>query len=114
MARTETLDTATTAKAADISTAELQAQIATLKNDIAELTSAVGRFGKAQSEALKAQARAGIRSVAEKGMDGVSAAQDLAAEKYAETEDYVRAHPATSVGVAAALGFLVGLVTARR
>ena len=108
------LETVARNTAAEVSTADLQAQIATLKEDIAELTAAVARYGKAQSEALTAQARAGLRTVAEKGAEQVAVAQDIAARKYAETEDYVRAHPASSVGIAAALGFLVGLVTARR
>jgi ElaB/YqjD/DUF883 family membrane-anchored ribosome-binding protein len=111
MARTETAAADATA---ELSTQELQAQIATLKSDIAELTAAVGRFGKAQSEALAAQARAGLRTVAGKGAEQVSAAQDYAVQTYAQGEDYVRAHPASSVGMAAGLGFLVGLVAARR
>lgn len=98
----------------DVSTAELQAQIQTLKNDIAELTATVARYGRAQTEALKAQARTGLRTVAERGQEQMTAAQELAAAKYAETEDYVRAHPATSVGIAAGAGFLVGLLASRR
>ncbi len=100
--------------AAQVSTAELQVQIAALKADITELTAAVGRYGRAQSEALKAQARDGLRVVAEKGAEGAAAAGDYAGRKYAETEDYVRDHPAASVGIAAGLGFLFGLLTARR
>ena len=109
MARSETASDI----AADVSTVELQQQIAALKTDIAELTAAVGRYGRAQSEVLKSQARDGIRMVADRGASGVAAAGDFAGQKYSETEDYVRTHPAASVGIAAGVGFLVGLLTAR-
>lgn len=99
---------------AEASTAELQEQILALKTDIAELTASLGRYGKAQTEALKAQARDGLRMVSEKGTEGIVAASDYAGQKYAETENYVRANPATAVGIAAGVGFLVGLLTARR
>lgn len=98
----------------ELTTAELQEQIATLRGDISELTAALGRYGKAQAEALKAQAEGGLRHAAERGADGMAAASDFAGRKYAETEDYVRTNPATSMGLAAGLGFLIGLLTARR
>lgn len=111
MARTES--TVAEVKA-DVTTAELQAQIATLKADMSELTATVARYGRAQTEALKAQARNGLHTVAAKGQEQLTQAQEMAAAKYAETEDYVRAHPAASVGIAAGAGFLVGLLASRR
>lgn len=98
----------------DTSTAELQRQIAALKADLAELTATMAQFGKDQAAALKDQARYGLRAVQERGTEGLTQASYFAGRKYAETEDYVRANPATSVGIAAGLGFLVGLLTARR
>lgn len=110
MARTEP-----TAEAmADVSTAELQKQISALKADIGDLTSAIAQYGRAQGAVLKTQARDGLRRVQEKSTDGLTYAGELAGQKYAETEEYVRANPATAVGLAAGLGFLVGLLTARR
>jgi ElaB/YqjD/DUF883 family membrane-anchored ribosome-binding protein len=114
MARDTTLTENIAEKRIETSTADLQKQIATLKDDIAELTSAVAQYGRAQTAALTAQAKDGLRMVQERGSDGLAQAGDFAGRKYAETEDYVRANPATSVGIAAALGFLVGLLTARR
>jgi ElaB/YqjD/DUF883 family membrane-anchored ribosome-binding protein len=99
---------------AQVSMAELQTQIAALKSDIADLTATVSRYGRAQGEALKAQARDGFRMVAEKSASGAQAAGEYAGQKYAETEEYVRSHPAASVGIAAGLGFLAGLMSARR
>lgn len=105
----------TAAKAqADVTTAELQKQIAALKNDISELTQTVSRYGKAQSDSLKAQARDGLRVVGERGQHQLDAAGEYAGMKYAETEDYIRENPAAAVGIAAGIGFLVGLLTSRR
>ncbi|MHA3978398.1 DUF883 family protein [Halovulum sp. GXIMD14794] len=82
---------------------DLQAQISALKNDIATLTETLKDYGKAQGEHLAA-----------KGEAKLTEAQAQAMRAYADAETTVREHPATAVGVAAGLGFLVGLMTGRR
>lgn len=99
--------TATPVRNEEITTRELQQQISTLRDDISQLTETVTKYGKAQ-------ARAGINSVREAGAQRLSQAEDFATRTVADTEEYVRTHPAASVGMAAGLGFLVGLMTTRR
>ena len=98
----------------DVTTSELQAQIAALKADISELTSTVTRFGKTQSDIFRNQARDGLRVVSARGTETYNAAHDYADQKLTETEDYIRTHPAAAVGIAAGVGFLVGLLSGRR
>jgi ElaB/YqjD/DUF883 family membrane-anchored ribosome-binding protein len=81
----------------------MQDQIAALKADIADLTASVAKYGRAQAESLSAQARSGLRSVRDSGAEQLSSAEDYASRKLAETEEYVRAHPAGSVGLVSTL-----------
>jgi ElaB/YqjD/DUF883 family membrane-anchored ribosome-binding protein len=100
--------------APEATAAELQDQIALLKRDIAELTATVAKYGREQSANLKAQAQAHLRNAKETGAERLSEAGDYAARKVADTEDYVRENPATAVGIAAGIGFVVGLIMSRR
>ena len=75
---------------------DLSAQIQILRDDIASLTSTMGDYGKAKAQEAR------------------STAQDAAAEAQMRAEEFVRSQPTTALGIAAGIGFLFGLVTARR
>jgi ElaB/YqjD/DUF883 family membrane-anchored ribosome-binding protein len=75
---------------------DLASQIDTLKNDLAKLTHSLSDYGVAKTEAAAATAR------------------DKATEAQLHAEEFVRTQPATSIGIAAGLGFLIGMMTARR
>jgi ElaB/YqjD/DUF883 family membrane-anchored ribosome-binding protein len=75
---------------------DLAAQIETLKSDLSKLTHSLSDYGVAKTEAAAASAR------------------DKATEAQLHAEEFVRTQPATSIGLAAGLGFLVGMITARR
>lgn len=102
------------AKAADAAGQDLQEQLRSLRADVAELTTTLGRFSRAQAESLRDQAQEGLRAARTEAEEQLAAAGDFAGRKYVETEDYIRANPATAIGIAAGVGFLVGLVMSRR
>jgi len=91
----------------NVTVEDLSAQIETLKNDLSALTSSLSEYGV--GKAAKAKETAQDRAESLK-----SAASDKALEAQLHTEEFVKTQPATALGLAAGLGFLVGLVTARR
>ena len=97
----------TTAAAKEVTIDDLSNQIALLKNDIASLTETLGEYGKAKSEEMRDNARSAANDFAETGR-----AKAMEAQKQAE--EFMHAQPGTALGIAAGLGFLVGIVTARR
>lgn len=94
-------------KESDISVHDLSEQIKVLKSDISLLTSALGDYGKAKSAEASATATDAARDLADRGIH-------KAVETQKQAEDFIKTQPATALGIAAGVGFLVGLVTARR
>lgn len=109
MARAET-----NGSKSDPSTAELQHQLDALRQDIANLGTALGEYGRAQGQHLKSAATDQAQFLRAKGEEGVARAQKSATDAYQNAENSVRENPAAAVGIAAALGFVVGLVAGRR
>lgn len=89
-------------------------QMGMLRDDIAALTDTVADYGKAHGALLKASASDGVANFAEQGATTANALKAKAEKRYSETEAAVRANPAAAVGIAATLGFLVGILSARR
>ncbi|MEH6648147.1 DUF883 family protein [Sulfitobacter sp.] len=81
---------------------DLSAQIATLKSDLANLTQTMADLGAAKTTEAKT-----AENLQNAGRDKILEAQ-------LQAEDFVQKQPATSLGIAAGLGFLVGMITARR
>ncbi len=67
-----------------------------------------------QSGEKLAQARANMERVVRAARDTVEQAQDSAKAAAAATEQTIKEHPWTAVSVSAGVGFLVGLLIARR
>ncbi|WP_375173782.1 YqjD family protein [Pseudooceanicola sp.] len=97
-----------------VKTEDLQADVEQLKKDIAALTKSLGEYSKAQRSHLRDVTKDAVDDAARKGREQVAAARDGVEEAYAQAEEQVRAHPSAAVGLAAGLGFVLGLVTARR
>ncbi len=95
-------------------TADLQAELVALKKDIASLGATLGEYGKARGEEFAHAASERAQYLRARGEEGVAHARDSATKAYRQAEDSVRENPATAVGIAAALGFLVGLFASRR
>ncbi|WP_417261707.1 DUF883 family protein [Celeribacter sp.] len=100
--------------AVEQTSADLSAQIETLKADVAELTKVMGDYGRAQKAQLGATAEESFEAAKQKGAETADYARKQARDAYAGAEKTVRANPAASVGIAAGVGFLVGLLASRR
>ena len=101
-----------TAKTA--TTDDLSAQVETLKSDIAALTKTIADLTKAKGEEASDTLRARAESARATGDAQVAELQEQATQGMEAAEDYVRRNPATALGVAAGVGVLVGLLSARR
>jgi ElaB/YqjD/DUF883 family membrane-anchored ribosome-binding protein len=89
-------------------------QMAILRDDIANLTAIVSEYGKAQGAVVKSTAVGKAAELAETSAAAAEAMKATAAKTYSDAEDSVRANPGTAIGIAAGLGFLIGMMTARR
>lgn len=86
---------------------DLSAQIDLLKKDIAGLTETIADLGKAKSAEAQGKARDKVDELTETGKEKLL-------ETQLQAEHFLKTQPGTALGIAAGIGFLVGLVTARR
>ena len=91
----------------DISIEDLSNQIEILKSDISTLTDTLGEYAKAKGVEAGETAKVKAQKVADAG-------REKALEAQLHAEDFVRTQPAAALGLAAGLGFLVGMITSRR
>lgn len=106
--------TATNGGKSEPTTADLQAELEALKQDIANLGATLGEYGRARGEDLKSAAKDQAQFLRAKGEESVAHAQKMTTNAYHQAEDSVRENPAAAVGIAAAVGFMVGLLAGRR
>jgi len=66
------------------------------------------------ADVLKAQASEAVRKVSETINDQANILRDTAAGVRYNTQDFIENNPWQSVAIAAGIGFLVGVVVARR
>lgn len=107
------------------STASIEDQMSTIRSDIAVLTEMMGDLAKEKASDAKARASGkadDLKSQMRETADRLDAkahaygaqAQDMASNAIHEAEDAVRRQPGMAVGIAAGVGFLVGMMMARR
>lgn len=94
--------------------ADVSKQMAVLRADIASLTEIVSDFGAAQGKKLKANAKVKAADLSESSAATAAALKTKAEDAYTDAEDAVRANPSAAVGIAAGIGFVVGMLSARR
>jgi len=90
-----------------VSVEDLSAQINTLKSDLAGLTNALQEYGVAKADAATTTAKA-------KAAELKAVGQEKATEAQLHAEEFVRTQPATALGLAAGLGFVIGMITVAR
>jgi len=66
------------------------------------------------ADALKAQASEAVRKVSETLNDQANVIRDTAASARYNTQDFIENNPWESVAIAAGIGFLLGVIVARR
>jgi ElaB/YqjD/DUF883 family membrane-anchored ribosome-binding protein len=92
----------------------LNEQMASLKQDIADISHTLSGLGKSSSQAAGEQVRETAAHVRDASQEQLQAAQYRAEEMGHKAADKVREQPATSVGLAVGLGFLLGFMTGRK
>ena len=105
---------ARTASKSEPSTDDLKAQMEALKGDIANLASLVGQMGGAQAERAKETVQEQLNSAREAGAARAAEAKAQAQRLGEEANDFVTRQPAAALGIAAGIGFLIGLLGSRR
>ena len=94
---------------------DLSRQIETLRSDLSRLTETIGSIGRSERDKLVASARARGEDIKAAGEARYAEARHTAEGYIREGERYVREQPGSALGIAAAIGFLVGYVmTSRR
>jgi ElaB/YqjD/DUF883 family membrane-anchored ribosome-binding protein len=66
------------------------------------------------ADVLKTQASEAVRKVSESINDQANVLRDTAASARYNTQDFIENNPWESVAIAAGIGFLVGVIAARR
>ena len=106
---------ASTAQGKSPTSDELQAQLTTLRQEIGSITETLTAMAKTQKEGLADAAHRGYEQVRDRGADAISSAQQKATELNDQAHEFVHEKPGLALGIAAALGFAVGvLATSRR
>ena len=96
------------------SSEDVAKQIAALQADIAALTETVGDYGKTKAAELRGAAKEKGEDIRQKGEEHYEAMKGHAADLNAQANDFVAQKPAMALGIAAGVGFLVGMLSTRR
>ncbi|MFU1477380.1 DUF883 family protein [Roseovarius sp. C7] len=92
----------------------LSAQISALKTDLGAITETLKSLGVHGGEEAAERARDMAAKVQQSGRDGLSYAQNSAEEMGAQAAQAVRNQPATAMGLAVGVGFLLGFMSGRK
>ena len=93
---------------------DISAQLATLKKDMAELAGTVADFGKTKLAAAQGSAKETGSDLKAAGQEHAAAIRDHASEMTEHANRYIRTNPLAALGLAAAVGFTVGMLSKRR
>ena len=101
-------------KSKSATTEDLGEQIETLRHDLGSLTQTIAEIAKEKRGEALAGTKSAFDSVRDKAADSAETAQLTAMEFQDQTRDFIKSQPAIALGIAAGVGFLVGLVGARK
>jgi ElaB/YqjD/DUF883 family membrane-anchored ribosome-binding protein len=93
---------------------QLSEQIATLRQDISDISQTLSGLGRSSRDAASEQARQKAADLRDAGQRQMHNAQYRAEEMGQQAADQVRNQPAAAVGLAVGLGFLLGFMTGRK
>mgnify|MGYP001008414731 CR=1 FL=1 len=92
----------------------LAAELRSLVSDAEEMLKAASRGGNEQLNLVRERLERGVNAARGELTAFQEAALDTARRKAAETDEYVHEHPWNAVGIAAAVGVLLGVLLTRR
>ncbi len=92
---------------------DLQAQVAALKDDIANITATLAKIGKNSAKDAKRSAASSFESAKLRGEETFEDLRSQARELEDQLAEAVRENPLTTIAVAAGVGFLLALIARR-
>ena len=95
-------------------TAEMRRDFDALRKDVSALTDVMKQYATLQESNLRAAANDRIVSLKSAGEDQLDELRQRAEQTAADAQEMVRKNPGYSVAGAAAIGFIIGALTARR
>lgn len=98
----------------NVTTEDLSVQVEQLKTDISALTQTIADLSANKGEELADTVRRRAETARARGEAQLHDLQRQARDGLDGAEDYVRRNPATALGIAAGVGVLVGMLSARR
>ena len=93
---------------------DLNARIGALQKDISAITDILGQMARNRGEAAADAVQDRLSELRERGSAQADMLQARAYEVGERTGDFVHRQPVTALGMAAGLGFLAGMIAARR
>lgn len=99
---------------AQTSTADVKAELETLRADFSSLTAEVNKLVKVQTAAAKDGASERVVELKSAGKREMDKVGELASQSAEDAEKFVKANPAGSVAGAAAVGFVLGALMSRK
>ena len=94
--------------------ADLSEQVETLRKDLASLTQTIADLGKAKGNEAVNAARAKVSDARDHAADAAETARLQAMEFQDKADSFIKHQPATALGIAAGIGFLIGFLGSRR
>ncbi len=98
----------------NVEVGDLSEQIATLRNDLGALTQTIADLGRSKGDEAIAAAKSKAYDARDAAAEKAEAARVHALQLQEQANDFVRRQPATALGIAAGLGFLVGFMGSRK
>ncbi len=115
----------TNGKSEGATTADLNAQIETLRGEIGALAETLASVGAAKVQETKSTAKVAVEDAAayaslhaeelrKRGAEAADFTAAKAQDAQAQVFDFMKNQPATAIGIAAGAGFLIGMMSKRR
>ncbi|MFD3190413.1 YqjD family protein [Sedimentitalea sp. HM32M-2] len=104
----------TAAKVSESEAQQLSNQIDALKTDIAAISQTLVEMSAARREAVVADASEKVAHLRDRGEKTLQDAQASVEDLTQQATDAVRNQPATAVGIAVGVGFLLGFLSGRK
>ena len=105
---------ATNSKPSDDTTADIEAQLAALRADIAALAASLSALSRSGTSAMQQAATDAYADLKAKGGEDFARAEAKAQQAMADVTDYASKNLLQSLGMAAGLGLVLGLLFGRR
>lgn len=94
--------------------ADLAEQVETLRADLSALTQTIADLGKQKGDEATSAAKAKLSDARDAAADTAETARLQALELQGQANDFITKQPATALGIAAGVGFLVGFFGSRK